>query len=324
MIEHIQVNRQQITIGRARTFTELRLCAVVVLLLSTWCVQAQSTSITVRGKILTDSIKIGKPFPYSLAVSYPTENRILFPDSTFQFTPFEYSDKQYFPTVTTNGISYDSAVYYLESYEIDSMQSLALPVFVLSEKDCTAVFAEPDQVWLQHLVTLSIDSVEAAQLPLKVNTAYEPVNMLFNYYIAGAVAGAIVVLLLTGWLLFGKRIRQNLKMRRMRKAFHAFIENFNTQVESMKLNYSPQAAEKSLVLWKQYLENLEGRPLTKYSSKEIIHATGSESLKQPLQSVDRLIYAREQPQSFDAFYALKSYSEDRFYQKLQDLKQPAT
>jgi hypothetical protein len=284
---------------------------------------AQAQAIKVRGQILADSIKIGKPFPYSLAVEYPSEIRLLFPDSAFRFTPFEFADKQYFPTVTTNGISKDSAVYYLETYEVDSLQSLALPIFVLTDSDSTAVFADPDQVWLHHLVTMALDSIDEPKLPLKVNTQYEPVPSNFNYVVAGLIGAVVFVLLIIAWIIFGKRIVQSLKIRRMRKAFDAFAQKFAHQVESMKTNYSPAVAEQSLVLWKQYLETLEGRPLTKFSSTEIVQATGHDILRMPLNTVDRLIYAGEKPQSFDAFYDLKSYSEDRFQQKLQELKQTA-
>ena len=66
---------------------------------------AQEPSVKVRGQFLVDSIKIGKPFPYSLAAEYPSDQRILFPDSTFQFAPYEYFGKRYFPTRSLNGIS---------------------------------------------------------------------------------------------------------------------------------------------------------------------------------------------------------------------------
>lgn len=295
---------------------------VVVLCISILHAVAQEASIKVRGQFLVDSIKIGKPFPYSLAVEYPSDKRILFPDSTFQFTPYEYVDKQYFPTRSANGISRDSAIYYLNSFEIDSMQSLSLPIFVIQQQDCTRVMAEPDFVLFQHMVTLATDSIEAPKLPLKVNAFYEPVKWLFNYPLASIIGGLVIVLLIVTWIILGKRIIRYFKIKRMRKGFEAFIQNFTNSIEQLKTNYSASAAEHLITLWKQYLESLESKPFTKLTSKEILRAAGNENLATPLTTVDRLIYAGVSPTSFDAFYELKSYSEDRFYKKLEELNQP--
>jgi len=77
---------------------------------------------------------------------------ILFPDSTFSFAPFELQKKIYFPTSTKNGISRDSVIYYLATYEVDSIQTLKLPVYVVNPMDCTAVFSNTDSVFFQNLV----------------------------------------------------------------------------------------------------------------------------------------------------------------------------
>lgn len=283
---------------------------------------AYGQEVQVRGQFLTDSIKIGQPFPYSLSARYPSEKNILFPDSTYTFAPFEFAAKQFFPTKTTDGISYDSAVYYLNSFEIDSIQTLKLPIFVIQPSDCTVVFADEDLVWLQHLVTINTDSVQAANLPLKINTYYEPVAWLFNYPIASAVGGIFLFLIIVTWIIFGKRIRRFFKVRSMQKSFEKYLQNFSNSIETLKGSYSTPEAEKTLLLWKKYLESLEEKPFTKYTSKEILQVAGNENLAGPLRTVDRLIYAGVTPSSFDAFYELKSYSEDCFYKKIQELNSP--
>jgi len=256
--------------ARRRVGDEVLRTIIFLLLIITTIVYSQTTDIKVHGQILVDSIKIGQPFAYSLTAEYPSAEKILFPDSTFQFTPFEYTAKLYFPTQSRNGISRDSAVYYLSSFEIDSVQSLALPIFVVQRQDCTAVYSEPDFVHLQHLVTMALDSIQAPQLPLKVNNFYEPVAWLFNYSLASIIGGIVLVLLIVSWIVFGKRIKRYFRVKRMRKAFDQFIYNFNDSLEQLKSNYTPSSAEKSLALWKKYLENLEDRPFTKLTSKEIL------------------------------------------------------
>ena len=285
------------------------------------CGQVEN-QIRVRGEFLVDSIKIGSPFPYALSARYPVNLNVLFPDSTYKFEPFEFAVKKYFPTKTIDGVSFDSTIYYLSSFEIDSVQSLKLPVFVVQVQDCTSVWTEPDQVWLQHLVTLATDSIEATKLPLKVNTFYEPVAWLFNYPLASFIGGTVIVLLVVGWLIFGKRIRKYFKMRRMRKSFEKYLNTFNDSLETLKANYSIGQAEKTLSVWKKYLENLENKPITKFTSKEILQATKHETLAAPLRMIDRMLYASLPPSSFDAFYELKSYSEDCYYKKIEEVKRP--
>jgi hypothetical protein len=279
--------------------------------------------VKVHGQFLIDSIKIGEPFPYALVAEYPSEKNILFPDSTFAFTPFELAAKRFFRTRTMNGISHDSVIYYFNSFEIDSVQALRLPVFVLQPQDCTSVWTDEDQVWLKHLVTMATDSVEAANLPLKINAFYEPVAWLFNYPMASIMGGLVLLAVGIAWIFFGNRVKKYFRARMMRRSFEKYIQNFSYSLEAIKSSYSISGAEKTLGIWKKYLENLEDKPFTKYTSKEILKSSGNDSLAGPLGTVDRLIYANMSPASFDAFYELKTYSEDRFYKKLEEVNNRA-
>jgi hypothetical protein len=285
--------------------------------------QPSSDDVKVRGQFLIDSIKIGQPFPYALAVDYPEDKNILFPDSSFKFTPFEFTGKRYFPTHTANGISHDSAIYYFNSFEIDSVQLLKLPVFVVENQDSAIVWSEPDLVRLKHLVTIATDSIDAPQLPLKINALYEPVAWLFNYPLASIIGGVLFLAMIASWVIFGKRIRTYFRVRSMRKSFDKYVKSFSDSLEELKTDYSIHSAERTLTIWKKYLENLEDKPFTKYTSKEILRSSGDEQLAKPLSIVDRMLYAGANPASFDAFYELKSYSEDCFYKKLEEVKTPA-
>jgi len=295
---------------------------IIVLLLISASVAVHGQKVTVSGQFLVDSIRIGEPFPYALTAAYPWEKTILFPDSSYDFKPFEYVDKKYFPTKTVDGISRDSVIYYLNSFEIDSAQWLTLPVYVVQPNDCTSVWTEEHVVWLQHQVTLNTDSIQAASLPLKVDAYYIPVHWLFNYPLASIIGVSILVILIAVWIIFGKRVRKFFKARNMRRSFEKYLLNFTDAVEGMKQNYSIVQAENAISLWKKYLESLEDKPFTKYTSKEILQVIENKDLAGPLKTVDRLLYAGAPPASFDAFYALKSYSEDCFYKKIQEINSP--
>ena len=163
---------------------------------------AQQT--TVHGRFIGDSIKIGEPIKYTLAARHPASQPVVFPDSTYSFTPFEIQGKKYFPTSTKDNVSLDSAVYTLATYEIDSVQMLALPVFVIHKKDCTAVYATPDTIVLKQLTGKPPQNVEAKDLPLKSNADYLSVRWIFNYPLALIIAGVIVMVLVIVWINFGK------------------------------------------------------------------------------------------------------------------------
>jgi hypothetical protein len=275
--------------------------------------------VDVRSHFDGDSVRIGEPIPYALTARYPKELNLLFPDSAYSFAPFEFSSKKYFPTQTTGSISYDSVVYYLTTYEIDSLQKLSLPVFLVHPSDCTAVFSSSDTVYLKHTVAIVPDSVAAPQLPLKTQTSYLQVKWLFNYPLWLIIGGALLVLLIIGWFVFGKRIRHYFQIRRMERYHRAFLARYNDALEQLKEGFSSPKAERALVVWKEYMENLEAKPYTKYTSREIVQIENDEQLSGPLKDIDRMVYASQQldPRSFSA---LKEYSESRFNQKLEEVR----
>ncbi len=202
----------------------------------------------------------------------------------------ELESKQFFPTVTRDSISYDSVVYYLTSYEIDSIQTFSMPVFVIHGADCTAVFGRRDSIRLKEYIAHVPDSVEAARLPLKVNTNYTSVSWLFNYPLASLIIGVLLVALLVVWIIFGKRILRHFRLKRMMKAHNEFMQKFRAAVQAVQKDFSAKDAENALVLWKRYMENLEERPYSKYSSREIVRFFDDKELPVALRKIDRMVY----------------------------------
>src|SRR5688572_16471138 len=153
-------------------------------------VSAQEISVT--SGFVKDSVALGEPITYYLTARYPESVMALFPDSTFKFSPFEFGDKQFFPTKTTGGISYDSAVYQLSTFEIDKTQYLSLPVYVTSARDCTAFKSVRDSVFLIEQIKIpATDTVALKKLTLKSNTLYERVRTQFNTFILLIVIGVL-------------------------------------------------------------------------------------------------------------------------------------
>ena len=88
-----------------------------------------------KGLFLSDSIKIGEEVIYSLSIEYPRGSNLIFPDSLYDFSPFEYIKKTEFFTKSDSVKSFDSVIYYLSTFEIDPVQKLTLPVFLISAGD---------------------------------------------------------------------------------------------------------------------------------------------------------------------------------------------
>lgn len=283
------------------------------------CQKALSQEIKVAGRFQADSLRIGDVITYSLTAKYPSDLNILFPDSTFDFFPFEYQSKKYYSTKTRDGLSYDSAVYYVSTFEIDSIQSLSLPVYVIHPADCTTVEPDPVSVRLLSLVGTMPDSVEIKDLPLKITVAYEPVSGNFNYIIASAVFIGLVLILVVTWLVYGKRIRRYFKLKKLKRNHALFLSDYTVSVNRVNEEQSALAAEHSVSIWKKYMEGLEKRPYTKMTTRETLDLIHNDFLKQNLQTIDRVIYGN-MTASAQPFEELRSFADQQFQQKVREVQ----
>ncbi|HEU5291277.1 MAG TPA: hypothetical protein VFU05_11570 [Cyclobacteriaceae bacterium] len=311
------------TLRMRRGFKSYRICisAVVFSLLTLTNTHAQEVKVTAG--FMKDSVQIGEPVGYYLAASYPQSLNVLFPDSTFNFAPFEFNRKIYLPTATSNGISYDSAVYYLSTFEIDSIQYLDLPVFIANTRDCTSYTPLKDSIALIQAIKNPPDSVEAQKLPLKTNTLYEIVFSQFNYIILIIVGGVLLIVTIVGWAFFGKKIIQYFKVRELKKKYNKFITEFTAQLNQLTEAFSPELAEQTVLTWKKYMEGLSKIPYTKYTTPEIKKAFADHAVGHSLATIDRMTYGGIRPDSFESFKQLKSEAEISFQKKITESEEPA-
>ena len=270
------------------------------------------TLMVTRGRFLSDTIKVGQPVQYALSSRHLAGTQVIFPDSGFAFGAFEWVGKKYFPTRTDRlGISTDSAVYTLVSFRLEDVQRLALPVYVVQPPDCTAVFAPTDSVVLKRLV------VPEAVAQLRTNTTLFAVPRQANYPLfAGIVAG---MLLLAGvvYLSFGKRIMKRYKLFRMGRHHRGFVSDYEKLVRRIRQQVDVATVANAVVIWKEYMEWLEERPFSTYTTKEIVEILPDQGLAEALQETDRVIYAQMPSEnSFRSvrtleYIALRRYREKR-------------
>lgn len=304
-------------LGQIKKISSNRLCTALFVLFAPLAVSAQEVKI--NSGFLADSIMIGDEAPFYLAACYPASLTVLFPDSSFKYHPFEYVRRVYFPTSTHNGNSYDSAVYYVTTFEIDSIQLLSLPVFVVNLSDCTIVASTSDTLRLDPVITHYVDSLDARDLPLKTSTAYEPVGKTFNFPLALIISFTLAILAVSTWLLFGDKITRKWRIKRLQKKYNKFLADYLLSLEKLKSDFSPSSAEAVVVVWKKYLEDLERVPFTKLTTRETLGVLREPELEQPLRTIDRSIYGNNIP-SVEPFDQLRSFANKKFYKKIEELK----
>ena len=119
-----------------------------------------------------DSIKIGEPIFLTSVLSYDKKLEIVQPDSSYNFNPFEYIDKFIYPSKIYNGKIFDSTIYSLRTFNIDSVQKINLNSFIIN-KDCLEISSSYDSVFLINQVKNLGDKV------IK-NTSYSIISYIFN------------------------------------------------------------------------------------------------------------------------------------------------
>ena len=279
-------------------------------------VQVFSQEINVEGLFLKDTVKIGEEVPYSLSATYPRAYNIIFPDSSFDFQPFEYHGRQYFKTVSDSAISVDSVVYLLSTFEIDTIQYLQLPVYVRTGGDSLAVYTKQDSINLFHIIQVIPDSVK-----LKENTLFLRIPNKFNYPVFLFIAGFLLVVIIIALLFFGRRISRWIKIMIMKRNHKRFHKRFYLKLSGVRDNRPGVEPEDVLNDWKKYMEKLEKEPYTKLTTKELIDLHADQRLKDNLRSIDRYIYGsiKDKP-LHENFEKLLEYSIERYEVRINELK----
>ena len=263
------------------------------------------------GHFHKDSVQIGEILPYSLSIRYPKNNDVAFPDSLFDFSPFELEKRHYYTTKSDSLVSLDSVVYYFTTFEIDTVQYLTLPVFLINEYDSTTLYTAKDSIILDQVVTTVPDSVAVL-----VNTEYQKVPLAFNYpyFTIGVIALLLVALVI--FLIFGKRIRKTIKVYWLTKRHKQFIKLFNNLLADQ-----PIEVERTLSAWKKYLEKLLAQPYTKLTSKEIVSLSQASEIADQLKVIDGHIYGgNKSTDTKSPFKFLLDFSVEQFNNRTKEIK----
>ncbi len=294
--------------------------AACILLFLQLAGQAQDTNITVRAGFIEDSLRVGDPVRFYLTARYAQGLQVLFPDSTYAYAPFELDHRSYTPTDTRDGMSYDSVVYHVTTFELDEHPSLSLPVYLLTPQDCTAFESPRDTIRLALSPMPGLDSITIDKLPLRENVAYHDVPQAFNYIIALIAGGALLLIATLVWVFFGRRIRKYFRVRRMLKMHEQFMIAYGGSLAGIHTNFSAANAEHVLAQWKLYMEQLEIRPYTKMTTREIQAALKDDAVTRTLKAIDGAIYGHSTQAATESLTNLRDLANQRFAVKLQEVK----
>ncbi|WP_026629620.1 hypothetical protein [Dyadobacter alkalitolerans] len=240
------------------------------------------------GLFLNDSIEVGKPVYFSLSVRHDPKTEIFFPDTLYDFSPFEIISKRAFTSSTDDRGSVDSAVYQLISFDVARSQALKMPVYVFNKKDCTAVFTKPDSVFL-----IKSNVVEAVKMAKLVpETSLLPLSSEFNFSILlGSIALIIGVVGSIYWV-FGQDIYKQWQLIKLQRRHLEYVRSFNRLMRNAREKNNIKDAEKAIIVWKNYLERLEKKPFATYTTREIVDNMPDEALAEALKNMDSIIYGQ--------------------------------
>lgn len=277
---------------------------------------ARGQEIKPKAAFQKDSIKLGESVPFTFSYKDRKNRPVIFPDSLYDFSPFELVKKEYYDTRSDTINSIDSAVYYLTTFEIDKVQRLSLPVYLVTEGDSLQVFSDTDSITLWEVVPDLPDSVDLVE-----TDHYRPVSSEFNYpyFVIGLVILGFVLLLVL--LIWGRAIRKKIKLYRLAKKLKKFKERFEQEVEKLTGQPTKPQIEEALKFWKNFMEELDTIPYRKLTTKEIVIIHQNKSLEETLKSIDRSIYSQAAASALqNDFEYLMDYSEDHYNHITEDIR----
>ncbi len=212
-------------------------------------------------RCLADSIILGKPIPFSFSIHYPVGYSIIFPDSSKDFSPYELHQKKYFPTFVHNHYAIDSVIYFITSFQIDSIQKFQLPFAYVYKFDTTLLKSDIIRVPFQRKVFHFTDNTpylldnQLIEIPIQPN--YGLLLLLFLISILIAIFLAIF---------FRKTISKWLLLYKTQKEWLLFQTQLNKVFnydDPKKLIYELN------LLWKQYLGTHNAIKPESLTSKEL-------------------------------------------------------
>lgn len=259
---------------------------ILFLFLLVVSIPVSAQKVEVKGYFTQDSAQLGERVGYVLKASYPQAAQLLFPDSTYDFSPFVFLEKKTFVSATKEGITQDSAVYFLSNFSLEPSSYLALPVFELNRYDSITHYTTDTELKLK----LNLDSIPE-QLQFKENNVYQTLDKPFNWFVFSAIVGGIILFVFILFFVFAERIKRLFRKNREKLRWIQFERKWKKLSDLLQQNPNQTLADEAVGLWKGYLEHLRAQPIQEWTSSEIATALDDKEVFKALRSIDMIIYA---------------------------------
>lgn len=274
-----------------------------------------------QGHFLTDSFEVGRPFRFALSFRHSVTEDVVFPDST-GFAPFLVRKATFLPTRTDAGISADSAVYTLVSFDTKPQQTLQVPVYVVGTTDCTTVYSSTDTIFFRS----KLQTARPDTLRLQTVTEVIPLRQQLNYpvllYVL-AILGLVAALL---YGLFGRFITKQGQLLQLRQNHRRFLRQYNRLINTVTPETAADVANEAVVWWKAYVERLEQQPFTTMTTPEIVRQISDQAvggtaeeplnIENALKTTDRVIYGGTfTEESYQALRLLRTVAVNTYYKR---------
>jgi hypothetical protein len=232
-----------------------------------------------------DSIKIGEEVKLTMVFRHSPTQEVFFPDSTYNFAPFEYVSRLNFPTRTVDTISTDCTIYTLQTFELDPKQWITLQATILSGKDSIEIPSNEAFIWLQEVITEMPDSLD-----LKANTEFLEVKKQFNYpYFI--IATSILAFLSFGILLvYGKTIWKKIVVYRWHKKHRKAMIEYENLTSDYQKNITAKQIESLVNCFKMHLEWITDKKITAYSTRDFERQFPSLEVLEELKKADAFVF----------------------------------
>ena len=234
-----------------------------------------------RAFFFEDSVTIGKEVRMGMSYTHSGKSNIVFPDSSFDFSPFRYLSSQWFETRTDAGESVDSVIYTLVTYQLDSV--LYIQPYIKNLQTGDKIYTDSVSIHRKTGITPQDLLLPRVKETIDVFHVRKEINLpKLSYYVLGSL-----VLLFLVFAFFGDLIRRKYRVWQFDRRHKNFLTDFRKMALSPKHIETNKRAVKE---WKAYLEELENEPVSTMSTSELGSLYGNERLESALKLFDSAIF----------------------------------
>jgi len=152
-------------------------------------------------------------------------------------------------------------------------------------------------------------------LHLRPSTEVSLLRRQFDYPVFMAFILSAGLLFLAIYWLFGREISRQWRIFQLQRQYRDFVRTFARLNRTARERDSTEEAEKAVVVWKDYLEEIEKKPFATYTTREIVDNIPDEALEEALKTLDRIIYGQVKSQKMEPSLQVLKNVAQRIYQQ---------